>query len=607
MRALPFLLVGLTLVGCPEVVEPIDGGSEFDAGAPSDSGMSVHDAGLPDGGSIDAGADAGTVDAGLADAGSFDAGVPDAGAIDAGRTPLPPAPLVSADGGISITDAGYATSDLLGRDTLSTTLAHTLDGGEVIAVSAQSLVVAEGPACVLSQVNRYACDYRWISASGATLASVSNAFGGTAARGEVVMLYRDYRLECPDPFFANRTIDSAIPLMLDVETGATRLSWPRTESSALQSVMPEGDLIKDPNGERTCDAGAGFTFNPISTYRRVRAPYQQFVGVSAHELRDERLLLIDGGASVTRIEADGGRSIVVGNGPAAWVEVELDTFTLRRGDSFFRGDIDGGPLRPIATLSAGQQMGFEGGRFASITEVPDYSARRIIDTEGLMPDLRYPVPGSLLQRAPVLFGVDATNNLIVARVDQGTAATLPFTATASIYTWSHFPHDDAALVIDRSKVAWMIDTDGVKRVTDNAVNLPFRGFTTAPGAPNVVLLVRGPAPTGPFELLAVDRQTQRLVRLSTNVFVDLRPSYLGSCDVPGFVTPGTHFLFFAEPSAVAGQVDLFLVNPALTELPRKVGTTLASKCRVPVVSRDGTRVAVQETLGGPVTISVGSW
>ena len=214
--------------------------------------------------------------------------------------------------------------------------------------------------------------------------------------------------------------------------------------------------------------------------------------------------------------------------------------------------------------------------------------------------------GSLLQRAPVLFWVDAANQFVVARVDLGTAATLPFLVTSSIYTWEHFPQDDAALVIDRNKVAWMIETDGVKRVTDSALNLPFRSFKTPRDARNALLLVRGPA-AGPFELLAIDRQTQRVVKLSDHAFVNLRPSYLGGCDVPGLMSPGSAFFFFAEASAQAGQLDLFLVRSDLTGLPRRVGTTLASTCTAPVVSADGTRIAVQETLGGPVTISVGTW
>ena len=603
-RALPFFL-SFALLGCPGPVALPDASEEFDAGITTDF---PQDAGVIDaGGASDAGGDAGTMrDAGSSDAG-VDAGVADAGREDAGQDAggLPPAPLVAADASIAIDDAGYAASDLLGRGAQLTTLAWTLDGGAVIAVSAQSLVVGEGSACVLSPINRYTCDYRWISPVGATLAVVPNAYGGPHPRGEVMMFFRDWRVDCADPFFANRFLGSAIPLLVDAQTGATRLTWPRAESAALRGVMDEGDLIADPNAQRSCDAGAGITFSPITAYTRVRPPYQRFLGASALELGAERLLLIDGGYEVSRIEADGGRSTVVGNGPAASAALELDTFTLRRGDQFSRGAIDGGPLRPIATISPPLQLGFEGGRFASVIEVPDYSTRRIIDTEGLVPDLRYPFQGSLLERAPVLFGVDAANQLVVARVDQGLAATLPFLVTSSIYTWEHFPYDDAALVIDRNKVAWIIETSGVKRVADTAVNLPFRAFKPPRTSSSTLRALRGPT-GGPLELLAIDRQTQRVVRLSDRAFVNLRPSYLGGCDVPGLL-PGGSFFFFAEASAQAGQLDLFLVRTELTDLPRRVGTTLASACRAPVVSADGSRFAVEETLGGPVTVSVGTW
>lgn len=97
------------------------------------------------------------------------------------------------------------------------------------------------------------------------------------------------------------------------------------------------------------------------------------------------------------------------------------------------------------------------------------------------------------------------------------------------------------------------------------------------------------------------------MRLSDHAFVNLRPSYLGGCDVPGLLTPGNSFIYFAQTTAQPGEVELLLVRSDLTELPRRVGTTLANRCTVPIVSRDGTRIAVQEWLGGPVTISTGNW
>jgi hypothetical protein len=608
MRALPFLLVCIPLLGCPTPMGLSEASGEVDAGIAADSGA-PDDAGAADAG-VDAGEpDAGEPDAGEPDAGEPDAGPPDAGPPDAGTTDaggLPPAPLVPTDASISIEDAGYTPSDLLGRDPMVIVPALVLDGGLVVAVSPQSLVVAEGSLCRRSLGGRPTCDYRWISPSGSTLANVRNAGGGPHARGEVVMLFRDHQTDCADPFIPNRSLSSAIPMMVDLETGATRLSWPRTESGALRDVLVEGDLIPDPNGARSCDAGAPFGFSTLTTYTRIRPPYQKLIGRSAHELRDGRLLLIDGGFEVTRIEADGGTSTVVPAGPAARVSVELDTFTLQVGDQFYRGAIDGGALRPIARLTS-EHLNFEGGRFASVTEIPGTPERRVIDTEGLMPDLRYPVDGALLQRAPVLYGVDAASRLVVARVDQGLAATLPFLVTPSLFTWSRFPHDDAALVIDRDDVAWLIESSGVKRVTDHAVHIPIRSYLTPPDAPNVLLLARRPIPGGPLELLAIDRETRRIVRLSDRVFIDLAPNLLTGCDVPGRLTPGSSFFYFAEASLQPGQLDLFLVRSDLTEPPRRVGTTLASSCIPPVVSRDGTRVAVQETVGGPVSVSVGTW
>ncbi|MDP2271579.1 MAG: hypothetical protein Q8K32_12650 [Archangium sp.] len=599
MRALPLFLVCVSLLGCRTPLGSPDASEEFDGGIELDSGVGTTDAGA-----VDAG-----VDAGARDAGTLDAGAPDAGTLDAGRSDaggLPPAPLVPTDASITIEDAGYAEVNFLGRDPMVMLPALALDGGWVIAVSPQSLVVAEGSSCRRSLGGRPTCDFRWISPGGATLATVRNASGGSHVRGEVVMLFRDHQTDCADPFIANRSLTSSIPSVVDLETGATRLSWPRTESGALREVMIEGDLIPDPNGERSCDAGAPIGFNPLTTYTRVRPPYQKLVGRSAHELRSERLLLIDGGYEVARIEADGGTSTVVNSGPAARVEVQLDTFTLQVGNQFYRGAIDGGPLRPIATLTS-EFLNFEGGRFASVTEIPGTPERRVIDTEGVMPDLRYPVDGSLLQRAPVLYGVDAASRLVVARVDQGVAATLPFLVTPSLFTSSRFPHDDAALVIDRDDVAWLIESSGVKRVTDHAVHIPLRGYLTPPDAPNVLLLVRRPVTGGPLELLAVDRQTRRLVWLSDRAFINLGPIFLAGCDVPGRLTPGSGFFYFAEASLQPGQLDLFLVRSDLSQPPRRVGTTLESTCMPPVVSRDGTRVAVQETLGGPVTVSVGTW
>lgn len=604
MRALTLLrslsLAGLSLLlACPAPPAGLPDAAELtDAAVDAAADSGPPDAGRAEGGSNDAGAD---------DAGSDDGGA-DAGAgvgADGGPRLLGPAPLVAADASITIEDAGYVETDLLGRATLLTVPGVTLDGGFVVAVSAQSLVVAEGSLCQRSFVNRYSCDYRWLSPGGATLASVRNASGDPHDRGEVMMLFRDYRVECA---VASRILESAIPSLMDLETGAVRLSWPRAESMALRDVLAAGDLVADPGRQESCDGGAPINFNPLTTFNRVRAPYEQLIGLSAHELGDQRLLLVDGGSEVSRIEADGGHSTVARAGLPATVRVELDTFTLRLGDQHYRGSIDGGALRPLATLVTGQQLGFEGGRFASVIEAPDPSTRRVIDAEGLVADLRYAMTrGQLLQRAPVMLGRDPANQLIVARVDQGTAATLPFEVSLTLWLVEHFPHDDAAIVIDRSQVAWLVETTGVKRLVGDAVNLPFRSFRTPPGAPNVLLVVRRLAAGGPLQLVAVDRQTRRIVTLSQQVFVSLSPSYLGGCDVPGLVTPGASFFYFAETTAQAGQINLFLVRSDLTEVPRFVGTTLANGCTVPVVSRDGTRVAVQETLGGAVTVKIGTW
>jgi hypothetical protein len=248
-----------------------------------------------------------------------------------------------------------------------------------------------------------------------------------------------------------------------------------------------------------------------------------------------------------------------------------------------------------------------GGRFAGIAEPPDYSSSVVVDSTGALPDLRYPVHGQLLERAPLLMGKTAANRLVVARLDLGTAATTPFTASLGLYTARHFPSDEAALVVDSQRVAWLIDLDGVKRLADHVVTLPQRNFTGIPGEPDLVLMALRLNTGAPFELVAVDRPRQRLVTLSRQAFVSTSPSYSGACDVPGPLAPGGRFIYFAETTAQPGEIALFLVKSDFSEAPRRVGTTLANRCRVPVVSRDGTRVAVQETLGGPASISVAPW
>lgn len=92
------LLLSLSLYGCGDDDNPVDGGATTDASATEDAGgedaatdtgepdASEADAGEPDAGEADAGeADAGEADAGEADAGEADASTPDAGEVDAGE------------------------------------------------------------------------------------------------------------------------------------------------------------------------------------------------------------------------------------------------------------------------------------------------------------------------------------------------------------------------------------------------------------------------------------------------------------------------------------------------------------------------------------------
>lgn len=590
------LLLVLALTACGGA-PPGDAGVEDDAGPGPDAGTSGTDGGVDSGVEGDAGSDAGAVgDAGRDDAGALDAGE-DAGVRG-------PAPEVSVDASISIEDAGYAEIDLLTRDPLVKTAALTLDGGFLVAVSRHALVVAEGPQCEYSQVNRYACDYRWVTDAGTSLV-ITNATGEPHERGEVMLLRQDQRPLCTLP---PRVVESATATLVDLERGAVRLAWPRTDTRLLPS-LGEGDFVADHAEGSTflCDGGVSPALNGFT---RVRPPHQRFVAPRARELSGDRLLLLEA-TEVSRVEADGGRTRVSVVPPQRVADAhrELDTFTLRldddaaQVDEHFRGALDGGGLaslgrfdRRVHTLSS------EGGRFVSVIENQDYQARRVVDSAGVLPDLRYPGWGVVLERAPVMVG-STGGKLVVSRLDLGTTAPTAIDATPSALRHV-FPGAEAALVLGPDKVAWLVERTGLARLTTDATAVAAPRVTNLhPRAPrDVLLLIRAVAP-GQRQLVAVDRDTHRLVTLSSNVHFDASDPFVFSCARPGFLTVDSPFLFFAEPSAQPGHLDLFLVRADLTTPPRLVGTTATFDCQAPVASRDGARFAVNED----GQVSVGDW
>lgn len=578
-----------------------------------DSG--VRDAGALDAGGADAGpGDAGGADAGGLDAGSADGGPRDAGGLDggggadAGPRELLPAALAPLDAGVLVDDAGMTLLDLTARaaPVPLTAVVPSFGQGRLFAVSAQSLLLAEGPLCEVSEVNLYSCDYRWVGNSGAVQATVSNALGKPHRRGELILLYGDVRTEC---LLNGRPVRSVEAGLYALDTGADLKRWPRDDLSGAPALREEGDVVSGQSARPACDGG--LQLRP-GEFTLTQAPQVQLVGKAILELGAGRVLLQDGAGALLRREADAGvaaLSLQTPPGGLNWSR-DLDVLffgfgSLGAGTQHYQQGVDGGPVVPVATVRSPALVVRHGGRFALVADpTTDPDMVRALDTQGLVPDLRYPTTARhvLLQRAPLLVGTHPNGQLLVGRLDQGAAALLPI----RVFSIDAFPSEEAALVLDLTGVAWRVDRAGVHRVASQVVRVQPQRLTAPRVGPSVLSLAR--SSNGALELDVVDDVGGRLVVLSRQL-LPRGPSVdsVEACEVPGLLGPGGDTFFFAEATSVPGQVELFAARSDFTQPARSLGLTDQVACVAPVVSRDGARVGVQRKSGAGTRIDVGTW